>query len=613
MVTPCAPAVDAIGPCPHTDSVMAARRRPFRVLLYALLAAILYLPALGRSALWEPDEGRYAEIAREMVLTNDYVTPRDNWVRYFEKPPLVYWAESAMIKLLGPEELAIRLPAALASVAEVTVTGVLAETMFGPAVGLAAALVLASCPLVFGFARFATLDPPLAFFMTAALAAFWASARAPTFDSKAGRRWFVLAGALIALGTLTKGLVAPVLTGAIALAWILTERRAKEIVRMPWLKCIALYAAITVPWFVLVALRNPGFAHFFFIHEHIDRYLDSHEHGWGPYFFVVVTAGGMWPWICFVPLGIRELLRGDRAKTEAAARERPDARSSLRFLLLWFSIILVFFSIPRSKLGSYILPGIPPLAIIAGYALVSLPKLGPKPIRSLLGTIALVNVVAAIAIAVVLPRFVAHLGPALVFDGIAASVAVSAGALICLAIAWRGRNVVRAAGALVLGVVVALGFLSKARMDAQPLGSYRELARAAMPYLGPTCRLASYRHFVQSIPFYTGHREALVDYRGELGPFGNSPGARASFIATDGLLARMWHDSACAVLIVNRKDLPHIRTLLGPNATVVGCEGKKLALYNHSVAVPPHARGCEADPDVSGTWFPVVRTVSFIW
>ncbi len=139
--------------------LLAARNRQLRPLVCAILAALLYLPGLGRPALWEPDEGRYAEIAREMVLTHDYVTPRDNWVRYFEKPPLVYWAEALSIKLLGANELAVRLPAAIASVAEVAVTAALGEAMFGAAVGLAAAMVLGLSPLVFGFARFATLDP----------------------------------------------------------------------------------------------------------------------------------------------------------------------------------------------------------------------------------------------------------------------------------------------------------------------------------------------------------------------------------------------------------------------------------------------------------------------
>src|SRR3984893_10930067 len=135
---------------------MASARRPeFRLVLIAFAALILYLPGLGRPALWEPDEGRYAEIAREMYLTGDYITPRDNWVRYFEKPPLVYWAETAAISIFGANEFAIRLPAAVFSAAQVVITAALAGVMFGEAVSILAALALALSPLFFGFARFA--------------------------------------------------------------------------------------------------------------------------------------------------------------------------------------------------------------------------------------------------------------------------------------------------------------------------------------------------------------------------------------------------------------------------------------------------------------------------
>ena len=116
---------------------MASGRRPaFRLCLIAAAALILYLPGLGRPALWEPDEGRYGEIAREMYLSGDYVTPRDNFVRYFEKPPLVYWCETAAISVLGTNEFAVRLPAALFSAGQVVVTAAIATAMFGEAIGI---------------------------------------------------------------------------------------------------------------------------------------------------------------------------------------------------------------------------------------------------------------------------------------------------------------------------------------------------------------------------------------------------------------------------------------------------------------------------------------------
>ena len=148
-----------------------------RVALCVTIACLLYLPRLGKAALWEPDEGRYAEIAREMLVSGDYVTPRDDWVRYFEKPPLVYWTTAAAIRLLGRNENAVRLPIALASIAQIALTEVLAESMFGVAGGVGAAICLALSPLFFGFSRFLTLDPMLAMFVTAALASFYAATR----------------------------------------------------------------------------------------------------------------------------------------------------------------------------------------------------------------------------------------------------------------------------------------------------------------------------------------------------------------------------------------------------------------------------------------------------
>ena len=575
---------------------LAERCRTLRPLVCALLAAMLYLPALGHPALWEPDEGRYAEIAREMLLTRDYVTPRDNWVRYFEKPPLVYWTEALSLKLFGPNEWAVRLPAALSTVAEVAVTEAIGEAMFGAAVGLAAAMVLALSPLVFGFARFATLDPTLAFLVSAALGAFWAAARAPGFRSAASRRWFLLSAALVAAGTLTKGPVALVLTGAIGLAWLLGERRAREILLMPWLGAIGIYGMIVAPWFVLAARRNPEFLRFFFIHEHVERYLENVEHGWGLYFFVLVVIAGTWPWICFVPMGIRHLLHARADDDYTAAGRRPDARRSLSFLLWWFGIFLVFFSIPRAKLGSYILPAIPPIAIVAGYALCRLPRLEASRLRRIFGALALLNLAATAAIAIARGYFASQTWSLLLGDALAATAALTVSSLVCLVLAWSGRHAAAAVGALSLGVLIGLGMIVKARMDAQPLGSYRQLARAMAPYLSPECRLASYRHFVQSMPFYTGYREALVDYRGELAPFGLEADARPSFIATDAELALLWRGPGCAVLVVNRNDLPHIRALLGSHLTVLGCEGKKLALYNRAIPEPPGAHLCTRDP-----------------
>jgi 4-amino-4-deoxy-L-arabinose transferase-like glycosyltransferase len=548
-------------------------KRGHRAALCAIAAAIIYFIGLGHPMLWEPDEGRYAEVAREMLISGDYITPRNDWVRYFEKPPLVYWLTAASLKLFGTNEFAARVQAASFSAAQVGITAALGEAMFGITAGILAALALALSPLFLVFARFATPDPGLAFFFTAALACFYAAATAPSFNRGKGRGWMLLAAAALALGTLAKGPVALVLTGAIALAWLIVEGRARDSLKMPWLSCAIVYLVLGLPWFVIAALRNPGFLTFFIIHEHLHRYLANDEHGWGLWFFIPVVIGGSWPWFYFVPAGVMDYL-ADQDEIEATAKRK---RSAQRLLLLWFGIVFIFFSIPRSKLGEYILPAFTPLAITAGLGLARVTRSSERFEAHLIGLL-LLNIL--IAIGVVLAAFLLkdHLPLAVRIDLAAAAIALSIGTAVAL-LTLRPPRPYLALAAIALGAVLMMAALMKARSDAAPLYSYGELAESIRPLLGPGCVLASYHHQIQALPFYTGRREVLIGYRGELGPFGDSPDAAASFIATDKQLASLWSSAGCVILIANRNDLPHLLRLLHPQA-VAGCEGKKFALAN---------------------------------
>ncbi|HEY6420205.1 MAG TPA: phospholipid carrier-dependent glycosyltransferase [Candidatus Binataceae bacterium] len=581
---------------------MSPERRWARVALCALVAAILYLPGLGRPALWEPDEGRYAEIAREMVVAADYVTPRDDWEPYFEKPPLVYWANAAAIRLFGANEFAARIPSALFTVGEVAATAAIADAMFGAAAGLLAALALALSPLVFGFARFASLDPALAFFLTAALGSFYAAARAPDFGGGAGRRWFLLAAAMLALGTLAKGPVALALGGGVALVWLLGEGRGRDIARIPFLSCAVVYAAIVVPWFALAEHRNPGFLGFFFIHEHLQRFLESREHGWGPYFFIPVVIGGTWPWILFVPLGVREMMR---PSANDDAENRAARVSALRFLVTWFTVIFIFFSIPRSKLGSYALPMLPPLAIAAGYALLRLDAIGAARVRRMVAACAAANAVVAIAAIAIVWAFneKANLNFAVAADATVIAAAFMLGALAALILARGGARPAAAVGALAATMLVVLMLGERLRADAAP--TYRRLAAAVQPYLRPGCVLASYRHYIQSLPFYTQVRETRVEYRGEIGEFVPQSAIRepssAFMIGKESRLREVWGSGACMVLIVNQRDLPPLMSTLTPAPVAIGCEGKKVAVYNGAAAPGAHPPDC-GNPSARALW-----------
>lgn len=569
---------------------MRAAGRPLRLSIYAILAAILYLPGLGRPALWEPDEGRYAEIAREMVASSDYVTPRDDFELYFEKPPLVYWAEAASIHVFGVTEFAVRLPAALFSVAQVVVTAALAEAIFGGLPGFFAALVLALMPLFYGFAKFATLDPALAFFLTVALAAFYMAARDGPFSSPTARNWMLLSAAMLAFGTLTKGPVALILGGAIPFVWLAIERRLRELAQLPLVSCFVIYAVIVLPWFVLMESRNPGFLSFFFIHEHLERYVSSTEHGWGPWFFIPIVIGGAWPWIFFVPLGWSAMHSDDGT---LGARDTHDSHSFARFLAIWFLVVFVFFSIPRSKLGSYILPALPPLAIVTGCGLMRLSALEAASRRWLLAAIAIASFVLAEVPILFFEGALSSINPALGFDGVLIATVMVSGAAAAYLLARTDSRVPYAIPVLALAMLATVPLSARIREHASSISTYRNLANATRPYLTDDCALASYRHYIQSLPFYTNHRETRVEYWGELSEVPSPSASKSPYlIGSEARLREAWASDKCMVLIVNARDLQSLQDSLKPSPVVIGCEGKKFALYHGPLAPPLSGSSC---------------------
>ena len=559
---------------------MPPSRRILCAVALGVIAAALYVRGLGRAPLWEPDEGRYAEIAREMAVSGDYVTPRDDGLRYFEKPPLVYWCDAAALSLFGKREFAVRLPAALFTAGEVAVTFAIADLMFDTAASLLAGAVLILSPLVFAFALFATLDPALAFFLTAGLGAFYAASREPDLGAGDGRLWMIVAAALLALGTLSKGPVALVLGGAIALVWLVWERRAGDLARFPFFTCAAVYAAIVAPWFILAELRNPGFLHFFLVHEHLQRYLQSQEHGWGPWFFVPIVVAGAWPWLYFVP----PALSGFRQQSERA--------SAIRFLLVWFAVIFVFFSIPRSKLGSYILPAMPPIAIVAGLGLSSLRNVASSHSQRTIRNFAIVNGILLVVGAIVIFGFLHDwLWPGV--EGLIAAVALCGAAIGCAALVAEFRPPWLAVGLLAASTFIASFAATQMRNDLSERMSYRSLASAIQPYLNKNdCLLGSYRHYEQALPFYTGKREVPVEYLGEIAEFEPSGSVPDAFITRDDRLRALWSSRRCFILIANRSDFASLASELAPRPIVLGCEGKKLALGN---LLPPGFTGTPAD------------------
>lgn len=364
---------------PPSASPAAASRvpSPARDLsrLALAFAAVYFLPT-GLRPLTDPDEGRYVEIAREMAATGDFVSPRLNGVLYFEKPPLFYWLETLAVKLGGMNIWALRFwPIALAFLGVAAVYGT-GRALWGRAAGLWAAVALGSSLLYYGVSQVIILDTAVSVFLTLALCAFLLAVRAPPGPVR--RRWCWALYASMALAVMTKGLIGVVIPLAIIFLWLLLLKKLRELRHAHLVSGLSILLVLALPWHIAAALANPppggwdwahffskdwhnqGFLWYYLVFEQVLRYLDpgvaNRVEPW--WFFPIILTAGFLPWTFFLPAALRSATQGGWA--------RMKAEPEILLLLLWALFPLVFFSSSSSKLIPYIVPSVPPLALLTG-------------------------------------------------------------------------------------------------------------------------------------------------------------------------------------------------------------------------------------------------------
>ncbi|MDE3171413.1 MAG: phospholipid carrier-dependent glycosyltransferase [Acidobacteriota bacterium] len=342
-----------------------------------LLCLFGQLGALGFTG---PDEPRYAWITRAMARTGDWVTPRLYGQPWFEKPILYYWTAAVGFRLHFPAEWAARLPSAFAALAAAVAIGWLAAKHYsGKATSLDSPALLA--PLIFassvagiGFARAATPDMLFAASITLAMAAIAAvysqagalrgvASSADENPPARGRDFFALAffGAFLGLGVLAKGPAAVILAGGAILLWALATRQWRAALRALHPVAVAAFCVVALPWYVLCALRNPDFLRVFIWQHNFERYLTPmFRHPQPFWFFGPIALLALVPWTILLWPAFREGLR--------LWREKSWTHSPGLFFACWAVFPLLFFSFSDSKLPSYILPSIPPLALICAIA-----------------------------------------------------------------------------------------------------------------------------------------------------------------------------------------------------------------------------------------------------
>jgi 4-amino-4-deoxy-L-arabinose transferase-like glycosyltransferase len=482
---------------------MNASRVPTRMGLAWLLvvAAVVWFGLLGYRDLADPDEGRGAEVAREIVATGDWVTMRLNGIDYFAKPPLQFWATAVTFELFGQSNATARLSLALFAFAGVLWTGFVGRRLFGPEAGFNAGAVLLSSLLYAALGHVLTPNMSVTLFMTLGIGAF-VLAQSRREDSAHVRRWMVLGWAALALAVLSKGLMGVVLPGAVVFLYMLWQRDWGLLrhLEMGW--GLVVFLAVAVPWFVAVSIGNPEFPRVFFVEEHFARYTTSAFRRDQPlYYFVPVLALGILPWL---PRLVQALARPHFRWWPVAGRGFDPER----FLWTYVVFVFLFFSLGRSKLPTYLLPILPALALLIGRRIAEARSLRPDLVATgVLGVVLLAGsvFVERFASESFTPPMLREYGPWIA----AAGLSLLAGAAAAAVLRQRWQSVAAIALFALLGFQLA-GWGYQTLQE--PRSSAAEAA-AIRPLLEPQTQVFSVGRYNSSLPFYLGRTVELVRYK----------------------------------------------------------------------------------------------------
>lgn len=512
-------------------------RWPFWLLLGCF--TLIWFGTLDYRHLVKPDEGRYAEISREMVVTGDWITPRLNGIKYFEKPPFQYWATALAYQTFGVNEWTARLWTALSGFLGILVVWFGGSRLFGSKAGQLGALFLATNLYYVALGHINTLDMGLTFFLTVSLAAFLLAQKEPLGTARE-RKWMLIAWGAAAGALLSKGLIGMVIPSATLIIYSLLNRDFTSWRRLHVMPGLALFLVIAAPWFIAVILRNPEFPNFFFIHEHFQRYTSTvHRREEVPWYFLAILVIGLIPWI---PLALHGLVSAWR--TRAA-----EAFSAQRFLVVWCGFVLIFFSLSGSKLPAYLLPLFPALALLLG------PYLGAVRQPFLLATISLAIVISLLGlIALPFALDARSESPVLgLYRSYAQWLNVAFGALgIAGLVAFFKAKQAQGTTALVLlgaagFLATMIGLLGHESLARSNSSAY--LAAQIKPMLRADIPMYSVKTYDQTLPFYLNRTMTLVAYQDEF-EFGQKQQPEKS-IPTLAEFESIWRSGAPALALLD--------------------------------------------------------------
>lgn len=513
------------------------------LLVLCLLCGVTFFAGLGRPAITDSDEAFYAEAGREMIESGDWLTPHYNYEFRFEKPVLFYWLIAGAYLVGGVTSAAARLPAALAGLCLTLITYVCARRLYDAPTGRLAAAIVATSFGYFTMARLSLPDLPLALFVTCTV---WAVLKAVPVPSRldnpgAGsteqqhtgesRRWLVVAAAAAAAATLTKGPVGIALPVVILLFVFVRERpplpRGPDLI----IAC-CVFVALAAPWYVAMTYTHgASYLRNFFVGENLERFATERFNDPRPFwFYVPIVFGGMLPWSPFVALWGPALSR-------IATRRRPLVATEWR-LVAWAAAPLLFFSLSVGKQPRYILPVLPPLAILLARSMTR--RLARTSDQSgslrdrLFAVSGVLSGTALVALGLLLYRaspLLPHLTSWQLMCAVAV-IALSGLGVIVLTLSRKSRLV---PAALTLGAattLLALQYSLFSTNDPAPVERMAELVRATR---GTSTALGTYHAFVRNLIFYTHLKQTDLPGANPLAAFLRSDSPVLCVIAEDEL------------------------------------------------------------------------------
>ena len=554
----------------------------YDLLILTLLLGVLFGFKLGARALWSPDEGRYSEIPREMVVSGDYVTPRLNGIKYFEKPPFFYWLQSASIKLFGLSEWSLRLWPAVFALLGCLAVYIAGRELFGRRTGLISSVVLATSGLYYAMGHIIDLDMAVSVLLSCALLAFLLGTKEPPGYKRRLAMWsfFVFS----AFATLTKGLIGIVIPGLVIGTWILLlgERGVLKTMYLP--SGLALFLLIAAPWHILVSRANPEFFNFYFIHEHFQRYMYRDGAFNQPWAFIPVLLIGLIPWSVFFVQAMQYNL--------SLSWRRYEHKETI-FLVLWTSLVFLFFSVSSSKVITYILPMFPALAILIGrYFAAAWDRRDLPGVQSgywvLLATVFLLVVAGLTASQHYLERY--SNWPSLEVPNDEATIVSTQlkeygdlSGLTTYMYAQTGILVVGAVATLVLGKrkgfpwafssltltsVLFLVVLNSSLPLFDQRRSVKDLASVLKSQLQPGDEVASYHAYYEDLPVYLERRITLVDWKGDL-EFGGQAEDVSGWVIDDAKFWQRWNGPATMYMLTDQTTYKRLRGASGQRVYLV--------------------------------------------